>query len=147
MADKLVTIGEANSILNDYSVSIPGASNKCATIKELNAALAGISTSVYDKFTFPSDEYSVEMLNLNRLVFNLTNHTIQGKSNNVSFSISPGDTKTFLGGNENVVITGKIRAILIFYINDEYTASFITISNNLQLTTGDSGVYFIIAAE
>lgn len=146
MADKLVTIGEANSLLNDYSVSIPGASNKCATIKELNDALAGISTSVYDKFTFPSDEYSVEMMNLNRCVFNLTNHTIQGKSNNVSFSISPGDKKTFFGGNENVVITGKIRAILIYYI-DEYTASFITNSNNLQLTTGGSGVYFIIAAE
>lgn len=146
MADKLVTIGEANSLLNDYSVSIPGASNKCATIKELNDALAGISTSVYDKFTFPSDEYSVEMLNLNRLVFNLTNHTIQGKSNNVSFSISPGDRK-FYGGNENVVITGKIRAILIFYINDEYTASFITMPNKLQLTTGEAGVYFIIAAE
>lgn len=146
MADKLVTIGEANSLLNDYSVSVPGASNKCATIKELNDALAGISTSVYDKFTFPSDEYSVEMLNLNRLVFNLTNHTIQGKSNNVSFSISPGDRK-FYGVNENVVITGKIRAILIFYINDEYTASFITMPNKLQLTTGEAGVYFIIAAE
>lgn len=147
MADKLVTIGEANSLLNDYSVSIPGASNKCATIKELNDALAGISTSVYDKFTFPSDEYSVEMNNLNRCVFNLTNHTIQGESNNVFFSISPGDTETFFGGNENVVITGKIRAILIFYINYEYTASFITNSNYLQLITGGSGVYFIIAAE
>ena len=131
---------------DDYSVSIPGTSNKCATIKELNDALAGISTSVYDKFTFPSDEYNVEMVNLNRCVFNLTNHTIQGKSNNVSFSISPGDRKTFLGGNENVVITGKIRAILIYYM-DEYTASFISVPNKLQLTTGDSGVYFIIAAE
>lgn len=146
MADKLVTIGEANSILNDYSVSITGASNKCATIKELNAALAGISTSVYDKFTFPSDEYSVEMLNLNRLVFNLTNHTIQGKSNNVSFSISSGDRKNFYGGNENVVITGKIRAIKIYYIDDTYTVSFITFTN-LPLVTGEAGVYFIIAAE
>lgn len=141
MADKLVTIGEANSILNDYSVSIPGASNKCATIKELNDALAGISTSVYDKFTFPSDDIQCDMSGI--VLVNVTNKTIQGKRNNsTSFSIVSGEYKQFTNTSDTIKLLNVTKTLIISIIDmSPYT---ITFNSNITM---NEGINIIMVAE
>lgn len=141
MADKLVTIGEANSLLNDYSVSIPGASNKCATIKELNDALAGISTSVYDKFTFPSDDIQCDMSGI--VLVNVTNKTIQGKRNNsTSFSIVSGEYKQFTNTSDTIKLLNVTKTLIISIIDmSPYT---ITFNSNITM---NEGINIIIVAE
>lgn len=122
MADKLVTIGEANSLLNDYSVSIPGASNKCATIKELNDALAGISTSLYDKFNFPSDDIECDMIGI--VLVNITNNTVQGKQNNTSFSIVSGGYKQFTNVSDIIKLNATKTLIISIIDMSPYTIIF-----------------------
>lgn len=141
MADKLVTIGEANSLLNDYSVSITGASNKCATIKELNDALAGISTSVYDKFTFPSDDIQCDMSGI--VLVNVTNKTIQGKRNNsTSFSIVSGEYKQFTNTSDTIKLLNVTKTLIISIIDmSPYT---ITFNSNITM---NEGINIIIVAE
>lgn len=141
MADKLVTIGEANSLLNDYSVSIPGASNKCATIKELNDALAGISTSVYDKFTFPSDDIQCDMSGI--VLVNVTNKTIQGKRNNsTSFSIVSGEYKQFTNTSDTIKLLNVTKTLIISIIDmSPYT---ITFNSNITM---NEGINIIMVAE
>jgi hypothetical protein len=141
MADKLVTIGEANSLLNDYSVSIPGASNKCATIKELNDALAGISTSVYDKFTFPSDDIQCDMSGI--VLVNVTNKTIQGKRNNsTSFSIVSGEYKQFTNTSDTIKLLNVTKTLIISIIDmSPYT---ITFNGNITM---NEGINIIMVAE
>lgn len=140
MADKLVTIGEANSILNDYSVSIPGASNKCATIKELNDALAGISTSVYDKFTFPGDDIQCDMIGI--VLVNVTNKTIQGKQNNsTSFSIVSGGYKQFTNAYDTIKLNATKTLIISIVDMSPYTITF------HSSITMHEGINIIIVAE
>lgn len=141
MADKLVTIGEANSLLNDYSVSIQGASNKCATIKELNDALAGISTSVYDKFTFPSDDIQCDMSGI--VLVNVTNKTIQGKRNNsTSFSIISGEYKQFTNTSDTIKLLNVTKTLIISIVDmSPYT---ITFNSNITM---NEGINIIMVAE
>lgn len=140
MADKLVTIGEANSLLNDYSVSIQGASNKCATIKELNDALAGISTSVYDKFTFPSDDIQCDMSGI--VLVNVTNKTIQGKQNNsTSFSIVSGRYKQFTNTSDTIKLNATKTLIISIVDMSPYTIQF---HNSITMP---EGINIIIVAE